>query len=51
MYIKNVRYITEILSDVEFKFGAQRFEVKSLSLKIKFIIMQDFSHILYVLII
>ena len=51
MQIKNVRYITEILSDGKFKFGAQRFEVKSLSLKIKLIIMQDFSHTLYVLII
>ena len=51
MWIKNVRYITEILSAGEFKFGAQRFEVKSVSLKIKLSIMQDFSHILYVLII
>ena len=46
-----MRYITEILSAGEFKFGAQRFEVKSLSLKVKLIIVQDFSHILYVLII
>ena len=51
MKIKNVRCITEILSDGEFKFGAQRFEVKSLSLKIKLSIIQDFSHILYVMII
>ena len=43
--------ISEILSDGEFKFGAQGFDVKSVSLKIKLIIVQDISHILYVLII
>lgn len=49
--IKNVHGISEILSAGEFKFEAQGFDVKSVSLKIKLIIVQDISHILYVLII